>query len=207
MTQQDQKNIHGIFEVKDQAEQFLLNVMNHYRGSPEQKVERTTEFLDELLFFTQHDLAGNIFAPIESRNIYNMAYYSRHILIPKIITELNDDNTIQVIDCVFLSEHSTQFNNKRGIIPMVVGELLSARSATKKLLKEEKDENKKKVLDGFQLAYKLTANSVYGQLGAKTSCILFKKVAACTTAVGRQKIIDAREFAFDWVLIIIVSKS
>ena len=46
MTQQDQKNIHGIFEVKDQAEQFLLNVMNHYRGSPEEKVERTTEFLD-----------------------------------------------------------------------------------------------------------------------------------------------------------------
>ena len=90
MTQQDQKNIHGIFEVKDQAEQFLLNVMNHYRGSPEEKVERSTEFLDELLFFTQHDLAGNIFAPIESRNVYNMAYYSRHILIPKIIDDLND---------------------------------------------------------------------------------------------------------------------
>ena len=59
---------------------------------------------------------------------------------------------------------------------------------------------KRKVLDGLQLAYKLTANSVYGQLGAKTSCLSFKKVAACTTAVGRQKIIDAKKYAFDWAL-------
>ena len=90
MTQQDPKNIRGIYEVKNQAEQFLLNVMNHYRGSPEQKVERTTEFLDDLLFFTEHDLAGNIFASTESRKVYNVAYYSRHILIPKIIDDLND---------------------------------------------------------------------------------------------------------------------
>ena len=92
MTQQDQKNIRGIFEVKNQAEQFLLGVMNHYRGSPEQKIERTTEFLDDLLFFTEHDLAGNIFASIESRNVYNMAYYSRHILIPKIVKDLNEED-------------------------------------------------------------------------------------------------------------------
>ena len=88
MTQQDQKNIHGIFEVKDQAEQFLLNVMNHYRGSPEQRIERTTEFLDDLLFFTENDLENPFNS--ESRNVYKIAYYSRHILIPKIISDLND---------------------------------------------------------------------------------------------------------------------
>jgi len=92
MTQQDQNSIHGIFEVKNEAEQFLLNVMNHYRGSPEHKLERTTEFLDELLFFTQHDLAGNMFARSESRNVYNMAYYSRHILIPNLFKALNEAN-------------------------------------------------------------------------------------------------------------------
>ena len=92
MTQQDQKNIHGIFEVKNQAEQFLLNVMNHYRGSPEQRIERTTEFLDDLLFFTENDLENPFNS--ESRNVYKVAYYSRHILIPKIISDLNDvDNS------------------------------------------------------------------------------------------------------------------
>ena len=88
----NQTNTHGIFEVKNQAEQFLLNVMNYYNGSHEQKLERTTEFLDDLLFFTENDLE-NPFS-IESRNVYKVAYYSRHILIPKIISELNDvDNS------------------------------------------------------------------------------------------------------------------
>ena len=97
MTQQDQKNIHGIFEVKNQAEQFLLNVMNHYRGSPEQRIERTTEFLDDLLFFTENDLENPFNS--ESRNVYKIAYYSRHILIPKIISDLNvDDSPFPISD-------------------------------------------------------------------------------------------------------------
>ena len=84
----DQTNIHGIYEIQNQAEHFLLNVMNHYRGSPEQKIERSVEFLDDLLFFTENDL-GNPFS-VQSRNVYKVAYYSRHILIPKIIDGLND---------------------------------------------------------------------------------------------------------------------
>ena len=88
MTQQDPKNIRGIYEIKDQAEHFLLNVMNHYRGSPEHRIERTTEFLDDLLFFTENDLENPFNS--ESRNVYKIAYYSRHILIPKIISDLND---------------------------------------------------------------------------------------------------------------------
>jgi len=88
MTQQDPKNIRGTYEIKDQAEHFLLNVMNHYRGSPEHRIERTTEFLDDLLFFTENDLENPFNS--ESRNVYKVAYYSRHILIPKIISDLND---------------------------------------------------------------------------------------------------------------------
>eukprot|EP00873_Tetraselmis_striata_P043976 jgi/Tetstr1/464240/TSEL_009045.t1 len=50
------------------------------------------------------------------------------------------------------------------------------------------------VLDGQQLSYKLLANSVYGQLGARTSDIRAPKVAACVTSVGRSLILSAREF-------------
>ena len=62
--------------------------MNHYRGTPEQKIKRSVEFLDDLLFFTENDL-GNMFS-IESRNVYKVAYYSRNILIPRIISDLNE---------------------------------------------------------------------------------------------------------------------
>lgn len=50
------------------------------------------------------------------------------------------------------------------------------------------------VLDGQQLSYKLLANSVYGQLGAKTSDIRDPKVAACVTSIGRSLIVSAKEF-------------
>ena len=77
-----------------------------------------------------------------------------------------------------------------GIIPAVLKHLLDARNNTKKLMKKEPNEFKEKVLDGLQLAYKVTANSVYGQLGAKTSNIYKMKLAACTTSVGRSRIDD-----------------
>lgn len=52
----------------------------------------------------------------------------------------------------------------------------------------------KAVLDGLQNAYKVTANSLYGQIGAKTSPIYLKDIAACTTATGRKMILKAKEF-------------
>jgi DNA polymerase elongation subunit (family B) len=53
----------------------------------------------------------------------------------------------------------------------------------------------KAVLDGLQLAYKITANSLYGQIGARTSPVYMKDIAACTTATGRKMIMLAKEFA------------
>ena len=85
-----------------------------------------------------------------------------------------------------------------GIIPTILGTLLEQRKLTRKRIKETDDEDKKKVLDGLQLAYKVTANSVYGQMGAKTSSISFKKLAACTTAIGRQRIYDAEKGVKEW---------
>ena len=56
------------------------------------------------------------------------------------------------------------------------------------------DEFSKAVLDGLQLAYKVTANSLYGSVGAKTSSIYMKELAASTTATGRNLILKAKEF-------------
>ena len=52
----------------------------------------------------------------------------------------------------------------------------------------------KATLDGLQLAYKITANSLYGQVGSKTSPIYLKDIAACTTATGRRMILTAKDF-------------
>ena len=61
-------------------------------------------------------------------------------------------------------------------------------------IKETYDIFAQDVLDALQLAYKVTANSLYGQIGARTSSIYLKEIAACTTATGRNMIMLAKDF-------------
>jgi DNA polymerase elongation subunit (family B) len=82
----------------------------------------------------------------------------------------------------------------RAVIPRILRKLLGARKATRKKIPLEKDPFKKSVLDGLQLAYKVTANSLYGSIGASTSQVAFKEIAASTTATGRKLINLAKDF-------------
>ncbi len=81
----------------------------------------------------------------------------------------------------------------KAIIPSVLEELLESRKATKKQMKSESNVFMKNILDKRQLSIKLTANSLYGQCGAKTSAFYEKDVAACTTATGRKLLIYAKK--------------
>ena len=59
---------------------------------------------------------------------------------------------------------------------------------------ETYNEFQKAVLDGLQLAFKITANSLYGSIGASTSQIYRKEIAASTTAEGRRMLIEAKDY-------------
>jgi len=145
--------------------------------------------------------------PLIGKENYHKVEYQNWIYINKgkgdtIEKKLGDGKTT----CYFLKpeymKEKGMVNDKEplGIIPAVLNHLLSARTATKKAMKKEPNEFKKKVLDGLQLAYKVTANSVYGQLGARTSTIFKMNLAACTTSVGRSRIDDASNGVTEWAL-------
>jgi DNA polymerase delta subunit 1 len=55
-------------------------------------------------------------------------------------------------------------------------------------LKNEKDPFKKAVLDGRQLALKISANSVYGFTGATVGKLPCLQISSSVTAFGRQMI-------------------
>ena len=78
------------------------------------------------------------------------------------------------------------------IMPSILKELLKARKDTRKQIPLQTDEFMKNVLDQRQLGYKVTANSLYGQCGAKTSTFYEKDIAACTTATGRKLLTYAK---------------
>lgn len=55
---------------------------------------------------------------------------------------------------------------KKGVLPMILEELLGARKRAKNELAKATDPFEIAVLDGRQLALKISANSVYGFTGA-----------------------------------------
>ena len=80
-------------------------------------------------------------------------------------------------------------DNTRGIIPNILLDILDARKKCRGQIKREKNDFIKSILNGLQLAYKITANSIYGQTGSYTSPLYLKEIAASTTAIGRNMIL------------------
>ncbi len=74
---------------------------------------------------------------------------------------------------------------RRGIIPLVLIEMLNMRKSIRKLMITEKNTLQLNILDGLQLSYKLVANSIYGQMGSSFSSIACVPVAESTTFIGR----------------------
>jgi len=88
-------------------------------------------------------------------------------------------------------------NGNKSIMPSILEELLKARKETRNLIKTEKDIFMQNILDKRQLGYKVTANSLYGQCGSKTSTFYEQDVAASTTATGRMMITYAKRIIED----------
>ena len=106
--------------------------------------------------------------------------------------EKNDDSeSVGRVICGF--SQPTDDGKNIGLLPMTLDILLKKRKETRKKMEQTDDDAQKSVFNGLQLAYKVVANSVYGQCGSKTSAIRNMYVAACTTATGRQRIYDAKK--------------
>jgi DNA polymerase delta subunit 1 len=98
-------------------------------------------------------------------------------------------------------------SRRKGLLPTILEDLISARKRAKADLKKETDPFKRAVLDGRQLALKVTcslykvshhstsfcviqisANSVYGFTGATIGKLPCLPISSSVTAYGRQMI-------------------
>ena len=77
---------------------------------------------------------------------------------------------------------------RKGLLPQILEDLLSARKRAKNDLKKETDPFKRAVLDGRQLALKISANSVYGFTGATIGKLPCLQISSSVTAYGREMI-------------------
>ncbi|KAJ7281884.1 DNA polymerase family B-domain-containing protein [Mycena rebaudengoi] len=111
-------------------------------------------------------------------------------------TTLLDKSTVERLKLVKDVDYITTPNNdmfattvkRKGLLPMVLEDLISARKRAKADLKKETDPFKRAVLDGRQLALKISANSVYGFTGATVGKLPCLEISSSVTAYGRQMI-------------------
>ena len=73
-----------------------------------------------------------------------------------------------------------------GVLPRVITRLVNSRKTVKRMIKSERVESVKLMLDIRQKALKLTANSLYGCLGFSSSRFYAKPIASLITWTGRQ---------------------
>jgi len=85
-------------------------------------------------------------------------------------------------------------NVKKGILPTILEELLSARKRAKKDMKNAPTEFERTVQNGRQLALKVSANSVYGFTGAIVGHLPCLPIASSTTSYGRYLLEKTKEF-------------
>ena len=83
---------------------------------------------------------------------------------------------------------------RRGLIPMVLEQLLSKRKEVKRSMKNEQDPRVKSILNGFQLAVKTVANSVYGSTGFVQGRLVCLPISASVTSYGREMIEQTKAF-------------
>ncbi|CAM2110072.1 unnamed protein product [Caretta caretta] len=77
---------------------------------------------------------------------------------------------------------------RKGLLPEILENLLAARKRAKVELQQETDPFKRQVLDGRQLALKVSANSVYGFTGAQVGKLPCLEISQSVTGFGRQMI-------------------
>ncbi|KAL7255247.1 hypothetical protein ACSBR1_009413 [Camellia fascicularis] len=115
---------------------------------------------------------------------YNLCYCT--LVTPEDVRKLNLPP-----ECVNKTPSGETFvkpNLQKGILPEILEELLTARKRAKADLKEAKDPLVKAVLDGRQLALKISANSVYGFTGATVGQLPCLEISSSVTSYGRQMI-------------------
>ena len=159
---------------------------------------------DSKVWTKEYDLAGNLIEEYGDKdkdgnfiydNLPNYEYvnitYDTYRYVRKTPTSAAEKVLAGHKICRFAQPTIT--GEGKAIMPSILEELLIARKTTRKLIPQQTDEFMKQVLEQRQLGYKLTANSLYGQCGAKTSTFYEKDIAACTTATGRMLLTYAKK--------------
>lgn len=144
----------------------------------------------------QRILSSNILSLYKNRNYIFFKRLGFNFDDLKLVTKDNKKGKKEEMLVTNINHYFLDRSIKKGVIPVVLNKLLNKRKDAKKLMKEAKKDGKDflaKIYDGLQLAYKITANSVYGQLGSSFCIFGNSGVAGSVTATGRDLLLYSND--------------
>ena len=113
---------------------------------------------------------------------HNLCYST--LIDPGLVHRMNpEDYTRTPIGHHFIKPHV-----RKGLLPLILEGLINARKRARKELAEATDPFVKAVLDGRQLALKISANSVYGFTGAQVGQLPCLEISASVKFGEKKKI-------------------
>ncbi|XP_021675936.2 DNA polymerase delta catalytic subunit isoform X2 [Hevea brasiliensis] len=180
------QSIKVLSQLLRKSKQKNLVIPNVKQAGSEQGTYEGATVLEARAGFYEKPIATLDFASLYPSIMmaYNLCYCT--LVTPEDVRKLNIPP-----ECVNRTPSGETFvksNLQKGILPEILEELLAARRRAKADLKEAKDPLVKAVLDGRQLALKVSANSVYGFTGATIGQLPCIEISSSVTSYGRQMI-------------------
>ncbi|CAG9321819.1 unnamed protein product [Blepharisma stoltei] len=117
---------------------------------------------------------------------HNLCYST--LILPSVLNRMDPENIISTPS----GDYFVKATIRKGILPIILEELIGARKKAREEIKQTDDPFMKKVLDGRQLALKISANSVYGFTGAQVGQLPCLQISSSVTAYGRMMIEETK---------------
>ena len=174
---------------KTRAMDYLIPVNKSQGGGDEAETFEGATVLDPTTGFYRDPIATLDFASLyPSIMIAHNLCYSTLISSSSLLNTLPPESVTKT-PC---GHYFVKSGNRKGLLPLVLEELISARKKVRKLMAETTDPILKMVMNGRQLALKISANSVYGFTGATVGMLPCLEISSSVTAFGRQMIEDTK---------------
>lgn len=198
-----QIKVHSQLAYEARLESYLIPTIPYKKANTESEQEEDEETFTGATVLSA--TAGAHFKPIaglDFASLYPSIMIAHNYCYSTLVEDPKFDNIpgIEYKDIAWEEEsgnkHSIRFvQNKRGLLPKMLDRLWKERKAIKKEMKTCKDPNVHAVLNGVQLAIKVTMNSIYGFTGANYGRLPKKQIAAAVTAEGRRMIEHSKNYA------------
>jgi len=152
---------------------------------------------DSLVWAKDYDASGNLIGvafgsdEYDERNGYGYTDIEFDLL--RVDPEDKRKHPEKIKAGLRICRYAQPLDGSKATVPEIIRGLLAQRKAKRKEKAKETDPAKQALLEAEQLAYKLTANSLYGQLGSGTFKVRLQHLAASITAYGRKQIMFAKE--------------